>query len=118
MKLDDAIGDYLLNIKHERGLSTTTHKNYQARLHNLQNWLNENGYPEAEIASLTTPVLRRYMYWMSEKGLRPRTIRGVFHAVRGLCAFLLEAGAIEKNPSLGISMPKLDASSRQTVNDD
>lgn len=118
MKLDDAIRDYLLHIKHERGLSVNTFKHYQSRLHNLQNWLNENGYPQADIHSLTTPVLRRFMYFMSEKGLRPRSIRGVFHAVRGLCAFLVEMGAMEKNPSQSISMPKLDASQRQTVSEE
>jgi site-specific recombinase XerD len=118
MKLDDAIKDYLRHILYERGLSKLTFKHYQARLHGLQRWMGENGFPDATLDALTTPTLRRYLYALSSRGLRPRTVRGVFNAVRGLCEFLVEMGGLETNPATSIKLPKMDAAKRLTVSDE
>jgi site-specific recombinase XerD len=118
MKLDDAIQDYLRHIRYERGLAKLTFKHYQARLHALQRWLAENGYPDATLDALTTPTLRRYLYSLSSRGLRPRTVRGVFNAIRGVCEFLVDAGGLESNPAASIKLPKMDAVQRQLVSDE
>ena len=117
MILHDAVCDYLNALRHEQGASLTTFTTYQNRLRNLCKWLEANGYPDPGLDTLTVPTLRRYVYFLSGKGDRPRTIRGVFNAIRGLCVFLVNAGALSENPAAKVTLPKLDAATRLTVND-
>jgi site-specific recombinase XerD len=74
-------------ILHERGLSKNTHKGYQAMLRHFLNWLKKNGYPEPITDCLTVPVCRRFLYYLSGRGLRPRTIHSYFDPLDGLCTF-------------------------------
>lgn len=115
MRLHDAVSDYLLHIRHEQGVSRTTFFTYQQWLHRLLKWYAENGYPEPTKRDFNTATLRRYLYHLSGKGLRPRTIRGAFHPIRGLSVFLVEHGALEENPAASIGLPKKDAARRLTV---
>ena len=117
MNLTDAVCDYLNALRHEQGASPTTFTTYQNRLRNLCKWLDANGYPDARLDVLTVPTLRRYLYHLSGKGDRPRTIRGCFNAIRGLCTFLVNAGALTENPAAKVTLPKLDAAARLTVTD-
>ena len=114
MKFSDASNDYLLYIKIERGLAKTTFHTYQSWLHNYQRWLGENGH-EDDVAAFTTLVLRRYLYDLAKKNYRPRTVRGVFHPLRGLGVFLVESGFLTENPVNGLKMPKKDAPIRLLV---
>ena len=116
--LNDCINDYLNHLRHEQGAALTTFKGYQSWLHNLQRWMSENGYSAPELDAFNTSVLRRYLYHLSGRGPRPRTIRGAFHAVRGLGRFLTDAGALKENPTRPLTMPKLDAAQRLTVTDE
>jgi site-specific recombinase XerD len=77
MKLHTAIEDYLLYIKHEQKVARSTYLTYASWLHHFHDWVVNNGYPEPTLEPLSTPVLRRYLYSLSEKGLRPRSIRGM-----------------------------------------
>jgi site-specific recombinase XerD len=118
LKLKDAIADYLAYIVHEAGLSKSTHKSYQFWLNNLHRWMVENGYPEPTIDDYTPALLRRYLYSLSGRNLRPRTIRGAFHPIKGLAAHLVRAGAIPADVSKGVMLPKKDAAVRLTVSDE
>lgn len=114
MTFSDAVCDYLLHIKVERGLSKTTYHTYQAWLHHFQEWMGENDHPD-DLSTFTTPVLRRYLYDIAKKNYRPRTIRAVFHPIRGIGVFLVEAGYLTENPAGALEMPKKDASVRPLV---
>ena len=119
MKLSDCISDYLLHIRHERGLAKTTCLHYQCWLRHFSDWLTVNGYPDAEAETvLSLVVLRRYLYVKAKEGVRPRTIHSAFHGIRGLGEFLLGAGLIESNPAKLLTLPKKDAARRLTVTDD
>ena len=118
-RLEDAKTDYLQFLKHEQGVTATTYRTYQARLNAFLRWMqSEAGYKEPTVADYTTAVLRRFQYHLSNKGLRPRTIRGSFNALRGLGAFLCDHGALTDNPGLGVTLPKRDAARRDLCTND
>lgn len=118
MQLTDCITDYLRFILHERGLSKNTHKGYQAMSRHYLHWLAENGHPEPTTDALTVTLLRRYLYYLSGKGLRPRTIRSYFDPLGGLCLFLIKNGVLTENPVKSLTLPKKDAARRETVSNE
>jgi site-specific recombinase XerD len=115
MTIDEAANDYLNHLRHERMVAKTTVYTYSSWLSIFRRWLEENGHKNAELTAFTTPTLRSYQYSMSARKLRPRTIRGAFHPLRGLAAFLIGHGAIKENPCAGLTMPKKDAAIRLTI---
>lgn len=117
MKLYDATRDYLAYLRHEQGATPATHKTYQNRLNHFLRWLDDNGYPEASLEVFTLPTLRRYQYAMSGKGFRPRSLRSCFNAIRSFGTFLVNNGAIDENPAMKVTLPKLDAAQRLMVTD-
>jgi site-specific recombinase XerD len=117
--LSDACADYVSHITHERRLArSTTVTGYASYLRQFLRWMEANGYPEPTLNDLSTPVLRRYLYYLSGEGLRPRTIRGRFHPITGLGAFLVENGILETNPTKALTMPKKDAARRTMVTEE
>lgn len=119
MRLTDLMQDYVNCIKHERRLARkTTCVGYANYLHHLHVWLEENGYPDATLDAFTTPTLRRFLYFLSGRGLRPRTIRAYFHPIIGLGAYLVENKVLTENPAKALTMPKKDAAQRLLVSDE
>lgn len=115
MRLEDCFNDYLLHIRHERGLSPTTCEGYASWLRHYLKWLDN---PDADLSSFSTPFLRRYLYDLSKKGLRPRSILSAFFPLKGLAKFLVENGVLAENPASTIKLPKKDAAQRLTVTTD
>jgi site-specific recombinase XerD len=110
--------DYISYIQHEAGLAKSTYKSYNFWLNSFEKWVVENGYPEPQIADFTPTLLRRFLYALSGRGLRPRTIRGAFHPLKGLSAHLVRVGANATDVSKGVVLPKKDAAIRLTVSDE
>ncbi len=117
MKLADCITDYLNHIRHERNLAKSTCLHYQCWLRHFTDWLDANGYPDANLDAFSVPVLRRYQYHKAKAGARPRTIHSAFHAVKGLGEFLVTNGLLDVNPCKLLTMPKKDAAIRMVVTD-
>jgi integrase/recombinase XerD len=117
MLLSNIAPDYISYIRHELGYSPRTVTTYQSRLNHNAKWLHENGYPDADITVFAAPVLRRYLYAESARGLRPRTLRGLFHPLVGLGDFLVAQSLIPDNPARTIKMPKMDAANRVLASD-
>src|SRR5690349_2959232 len=110
---EDAVRQYLLFIKHERGLSRETCMNSSSWLNTYRKWLVENGYPSATLEdAYSEQVLRRYLYYQSQRGLRPRTIRSAFYPIRAMGDRLEEAQVLGTNPARSIRLPKKDAAVR------
>lgn len=118
MRLEQLKVDYLNYVCHELGLANKTYTTYQSWLNNFIRWLKQNGYAEPTVAEFNTPTLRRYLYYLSTNGLRPRTIRGAFHPLRGLGKYLMASGAIAEDPVRLVTLPKKDAAIRLTVTDE
>src|SRR4051812_6602012 len=115
MKLLDAVTDYLKYLRHEQGASEATCRCYGSYLYSFLDWLRENGYECPALADFNTSTLRRYLYHCAERGLRPRTLRGRFHPIKGLAVFLVNNGGLKQNPTNALTLPKLDAAERKTV---
>lgn len=118
MLLSDAGRDYIQYIKHEQGYSPRTVEVYQSRFRRFEGtWLPANGYPDADLTAFSAPVLRRYLYALSDRKLRPRTIRGMFCPLVGLGDYLVEHRALTDNPARLITLPKFDAAERVLASD-
>src|SRR5690242_10758490 len=109
LPLSQAVADYIEHIRYERRLATTTCTQYQSHLRAFLRWLSENGYPTPDLSALNPDVLRRYQMVRAKDGLRPRALRGLFHPLRGLAAFLMERGDMAENPVSVLKLPKKDA---------
>ena len=116
--LDVLLTEYVAYIRFEKGLAAHSVEIYQSRLrHFIWRWLPENGYPNPDLTVFTLPVLRRYLHAQGARGLRPRTLRGMFHPIRSFCDFLIERGFLTENPARGIDLPKKDAADRKYTSD-
>ena len=118
MTLFDLINDFLLYVLHERRLSKNTHKAYQSQLRYFLHWLEDNGYPAPTADCLNLPVLRRFLYYLSGKSLRPRTILSYFDPMSSFCVYLIENGLLKENPVKSLTLPKKDAAKRLTVSNE
>jgi|SRR5579871_777178 len=117
MKLADAVADYTNYLRHEQGAAATTIRCYRNRMSSFLRWMEANGYPSPTLQDFNTSTLRRYLYHLGQQGKRPKTLRGRFHPLTGLGAFLVNVGALPENPTKGLTLPKLDASERIPVSD-
>src|SRR5579871_194181 len=118
MTLIDCINDYCNFITHEQGVTKGTVETYKSWLRHFYRWLQTNGYPEPMVEHFNTATLRRFLYAVSARGYRPRTIRGIFHPIRRFGAFLVTNGVLTENPAMKVGLPKKDAAIRLTVSDD
>lgn len=115
MLFSDACADFLAHIKYERGLAARTVDTYSDWLSTYRRWADDQNAGNNLDERFNTTLLRRYLYAMSKRGLRPRTIRNAFAPLKSLGAFLVEQKAIEINSVLALGMPKKDAPYRPLV---
>lgn len=118
MVLSDAIKDYGSYSRCELGHTESTYHSYVSWQRNFAAYLAENGLPDPPISEVTATLIRRYAYALAGRNLRPRTIRGALHALRGLFGYLVEMRAIPENPAKDIRLPKMDAATRLLVTDE
>jgi site-specific recombinase XerD len=118
MKLHDAARDYLAYLRHEQGATATTIRTYKSGLNSFLRWMQENGHPDPSTFDFNAATLRRYLYVHSEKGLRPRTLRGRFHPLRALAKFLIAHNALKTDPTKSVILPKKDPAIRLTVSEE
>src|SRR5690242_18982405 len=88
----NAIEEYLDCLAHERHASRSTRLGYQAALRRFLRHVAGSRGAEPSLAEITAEDVRGYLYALSRRGLRPRTLRGAIHLVRGLFAMAVERG--------------------------
>lgn len=118
MLLREAIEDYLLYLQHEQSASKATIRTYRPSLRRFLEWVQANGHPIPTIQDITTPLARRYLYSLSEQGLRPRSRLRYWLPLRSLFRMLVEHGALKENPLASIALPKKDPAQRLLVTDE
>jgi site-specific recombinase XerD len=117
MLLKEAIEDYLLYLEHERSASRETLRTYRPALRRFREWVQANGHPVPTLTDITTPLARRYLYHLSELGLRPRSRLRYWLPLRSLFRMLVEHGAVTESPLETIALPKKDPAPRLLVTD-
>ena len=118
MLISDTVADYLRYAKHEAGLTQSSLTSYGSGLRHFLRWLESEGHHSPNLLEhFTTQILRQYLYAQSEKGKRPRSIRGDFSPLKALAVFLVDRGDLAANPVIGITLPKKDAPDRPVTSD-
>lgn len=118
MLLREAIEDYLLYLQHERSATPATLRTYRPSLRRFLEWAKANGQPQPTIHDITTAFARRYLYHLSELGLRPRSRLRYWLPLRSLFRMLVEQGGLKENPLEHIALPKKDPAQRLLVTDE
>ena len=111
----DVCNDFLAHIQHERGLATKTVDTYRDWLATYRRWSEAEAMGSELDDRFNVVLLRRYLYSMSKRGLRPRTIRNAFAPLKSLGVFLIEQKVLVANPVCALAMPKKDATHRPVV---
>lgn len=104
MSLDDAIDDYLIHLKVERGLAKNTLAAYGHDLGQLSSFLHGRGVEEPK--KVSPPDLLAFLSSLAQSGLTSRSQARRFVAVRGFFRHLRREGSIDTNPTDGIALPK------------
>lgn len=105
MKLHDWQQKWMQQLQGERGLAELTLKNYQrliaADIADLE--LQKITEPKA----LRVPVIERLLVGWRRNGLGERSIALKLSAWRTFCQFMVESNAMDDNPAMSVSAPKI-----------
>jgi site-specific recombinase XerD len=108
-------GEYLI---HEQRARPTTRVGYRSGLNRFYRFVAGRCDAEPLLAEVGVEEIRQYLYHLSRRGLRPRTLRGALYPVRGLFRLAVERGYVAEDPTRGVRLPKKDAAVRPTVSDE
>jgi site-specific recombinase XerD len=118
MTLSEAVTAYIEYLEHEQGASRTTRFGYTSYLRRFTRYLTERYGREPGLGEVSTDDVRSYLYQLSRRGLRPRTLRSAMYPLRGLFGFAVDRGYRPDNPATAVKLPKKDAPVRATVSDE
>ena len=97
--------EYLEFLQFERGLSPLTRENYARDITQLIKLAHAIGQP-AELASLQTNHIRRFIATLHSKGLGGKSIARMLSSWRGFFTFLVNRKGYSNNPVIGLRAPK------------
>jgi integrase/recombinase XerD len=110
LSLDDAIDDYLVHLKVERGLRPNTLSAYANDLRQFAQFVNGpiegEGERDGAPAAVEPPVLLAFLRQLSRDGLSARSQARRFVAVRGLYKWLRRESLLPVDPTQGIRLPR------------
>ncbi|MBC7807090.1 MAG: tyrosine-type recombinase/integrase [Akkermansiaceae bacterium] len=117
MLFQDVYDDFVRYLEHERGVARATRECYISWLHHFIKWCDGEKIGDTFSERFNAPLLRRYLYYQNERGLRPRTVRGVFAPLRALGVFALDHKLVTEDSSRAFRLPKYDAAERPQIAD-
>ncbi len=100
-----AVERYIEYLDRVRRLSGATITAYQNDLTAFQNFC--SGQDVAEIAEVSTNLVRRWVRTMGEERLAATSVNRRLSALRGLCNFLTQQGHVEHNPAEAVRSVKV-----------
>jgi len=103
--LDDNINKYLDYLKYERKLSDNTYKSYLDNLYKLSEYFNKNKDSIRDTSTFEEDELREFFYKLD---LNNKSKAHYLTVINSYYNFLVREKVINKNPVMGIRMPKLD----------
>ena len=105
MKWKNAIRDFQLFLKIERGLSPNTISGYSRDIHKLIRFLEQNEINDSPI-SIKETALQQFIY-ETAKEVNPRSQARIISGLRSFFDYMIFEGYIAKNPTDLIETPKL-----------
>ncbi|HYB41689.1 MAG TPA: site-specific tyrosine recombinase XerD [Candidatus Methylomirabilis sp.] len=99
----DAVTEFLGTLQVERGASPNTLLAYRRDLKSFDEFMRRErqGLQRAGVAELV-----RYLGWLRRRGLGSRSIARHLSAIRGLYRYLLETGAVARDPTEHMDSPR------------
>ncbi len=116
MKWQNAIKDYQLYLKIERGLSTNTIDSYSRDLKKLVLFLDDNNINQSPI-SIDTSVIHNFIYTVS-KEVNPRSQARIISGIRSFFDYLIFENYRETNPTDLIETPKIGLKLPDTLSEE
>ncbi len=107
MLITDLIAQFQDYLAGERGAANATVSAYTQTLHRLIAFLEEPG-SAAHFEDLTTPLLRRFVAYLSRSGASNATVARHVHALRSFWRFVVETYDLGANAALPLRAPKPD----------
>lgn len=114
----EAVELYSTHLALEQQARPSTQVGYKSWLRRFNRYLVDRHEAPVPVAAVTVEDVRSYVYSLARSGLRPRTLCGAIHPLRGMFAVLLEQGHVTSNPASRVKLPKKDPVRRQTVSDE
>lgn len=105
MKLHDWQQKWMQQLQGERGLAELTLKNYQRLIAADLNALELQKITEPK--ALRVPIIERLLVGWRRNGLGERSIALKLSAWRTFCQFMVESNAMDDNPAMSVSAPKI-----------
>ena len=105
MKWNDALKDFALYLKIERGMSVHTVNNYTLDVQKLVQYLEANDMTLSPL-QITTEDIQGFIYEMA-KELNPRTQSRLISGLRSFYDYLIFENYCNSNPLEGIEAPKI-----------
>ncbi len=99
----DVIGEHLLYIQVEKGLSVNSLQSYRRDLQKLKEWATSL---DKEAHELDRGDLSRWVRSLTRGGLAPRSVARTLSAARGFYHFLLLDGHIKSDPTTDLVTPQ------------
>jgi integrase/recombinase XerC len=98
---------FLSMIENERGASEHTVRAYRREVRNFTEYLAETMGAEGRIAQVEHLHIRAYLGALYQRGLTKASAARALAAVRSWFKWMAKEGAVEQNPALLVSTPKL-----------
>jgi len=100
--LDEGAAKFLADLEHRKA-SPHTVRSYRADLAGLAVWLREQGLT---FRNLDRATVKRYLEHLTRGGKAAATVEHKLTSLRSYCAYLVAAGLLSSDPTLGLRAPK------------
>jgi integrase/recombinase XerC len=104
--LTGAISQFITHLKFEKRYSAHTIRSYNDDLHQFSDYIQQT-FGETGVAELSTSIVRSWLASLKDRSLDSRSITRKLSSLRSFFKFLLRTGSIARDPSAGITAPKL-----------
>ena len=102
------IDNFLEYLEKQRGYSAHTVAAYRRDLAQFIVFLDTKAANSSADEALTKTVFRGFVYSISEKGAKPRTLARKVAALKSLSRYCVKTGVLAANPAKTLATPKLD----------
>jgi integrase/recombinase XerC len=106
--LTSAVNDFFAYLEKEKGFSAHTLAAYRGDLEEFLRFLSGKGLPLSLEESFAKPALRAFTFFLSSKGLRPRSLARKVAALKSFSRFCVRRRLLKSNPAKFLAAPKLD----------
>ncbi|HUT63660.1 MAG TPA: tyrosine recombinase XerC [Anaerolineae bacterium] len=107
--MDTYLKNFLKYISVQKNYSRHTYDAYSRDLANFFGYLRGiSGDGHAKIEALSRPIIREYLYILSNTGLSRKSIARKLASIKSFGKFLVMEGCVEKNPAGEVKTPRIE----------